>query len=104
MTCLNGFFHHPTTESLSEALLWADGGAVAAFMPSGEGVTAEQLPVAKSFYRHLSGGELSTLGAVVVATKRELVDNGTGSEDMIRTFNLLGDPALHLPYGSLHGG
>lgn len=97
MTCLSGFFHHPATEALSEALLWAEGGAVAAFMPSSEGVTGEQLPVALAFYRHLVDDRELTLGEAIQATKQELVESNTFSADMIRTFNLLGDPALRLP-------
>lgn len=98
MTCLTGFFHHPSTVSLSEALLWADGGAVAAFMPSSEGITTEQLPVAMGFYQHLVGGDHSTLGEATVAAKGDLVESGKTNADMIRTFNLLGDPGLRLPF------
>lgn len=97
MTCLSGFFHHPASEALSEALLWAAGGAVAAFMPSSEGVTGEQLPVALAFYRHLVSDPEPTLGEAIQAAKQELVESNTFSADMIRTFNLLGDPALRLP-------
>ncbi len=96
MTCLTGFFHHPSTESMSEALLWADGGAVAAFMPSSEGITSEQLPVALAFYDHLLSGQHPTLGEAIQAAKQELVQNRRTSDDMIRTFNLLGDPALDI--------
>lgn len=98
MTCLAGFFHHPSAESLSEALLWANGGAVAAFMPSSEGVTAEQLPLALSFYRHFAGGQHTTLGDAILAAKQELVEAGASTPDMIRTFNLLGDPALRIGF------
>lgn len=96
LTCLTGFFHHPTTQSLAEAFLWSEGGAVAAFMPSSEGVTHEQIPVAISFYDHLVGGQFATLGEAIQATKRDLAQ-ANSSADMIRTFNLLGDPALRLP-------
>lgn len=95
MTCLTGYFHHPVTLSLGEALLWSEGGAVAAFMPSSEGVTVEQLPVALSFYQHLLGGQHSTLGEAIRDTKRDLVQ-ANANPDMIHTFNLLGDPATRV--------
>ncbi|MCS6842794.1 MAG: C25 family cysteine peptidase [Caldilineales bacterium] len=98
MTCLTGYFHHPTTLSLSEALLWAEGGAAAAFMPSSEGVTVEQLPVALSFYQHLLSGRYTTLGEAIRDTKRDLVQANATNADMIHTFNLLGDPAMRLPF------
>lgn len=97
LTCLTGFFQHPTTQSLAEAFLWAEGGAVAAFMPSSEGITYEQTPVAINFYEHLLGGQFTTLGEAIQATKRDLAQAG-GNPDMIRTFNLLGDPALRNLY------
>lgn len=98
MTCLTGYFHHPSTLSLSEALLWAEGGAAAAFMPSSEGVTVEQLPVALSFYQHLLSGQYATLGEAIRDTKRDLVQANATNADMIHTFNLLGDPAMRLPF------
>jgi hypothetical protein len=97
LTCLTGFFHHPTTQSLAEAFLWGEGGAIAAFMPSSEGVTHEQIPVAISFYEHLVNGHHTTLGEAIQATKRDLAQTN-GNADMIRTFNLLGDPALRPPF------
>lgn len=98
MTCLSGFFHHPSEQSLSEALLWAEGGAVATVMPSSEGITPEQLPLTAAFYRQVAGGQAHSLGEAVLAAKREVIQAGSSSPDLVLTLNLLGDPALRLPW------
>lgn len=94
-TCLNGYFNHPQVDALAETLLWAeDGGVVAAVAPSGRSLTLQQLPIADVFYQKLLTGEANTLGEALQAAKMA----GAADpflHDVIHTFNLLGDPALH---------
>lgn len=93
-TCLNGYFNHPEVDALAETLLWAkDGGVVAAVAPSGRSLTSQQLPLAEVFYQALLTGEATTLGEALQIAKVAAADK-KNLEDVIHTFNLLGDPAL----------
>ncbi len=94
-TCLNGYFNHPEVDALAETLLWAeDGGVVAAVAPSGRSLTSQQLPLAEVFFQSLFNGEAKTLGEALLFSKIAGADN-SDLRDVIHTFNLLGDPALH---------
>lgn len=94
-TCLNGYFNHPQANALAETLLWAeDGGVVAAVAPSGRSLTLQQLPLADVFYDMLLSGQANTLGDALLEAKVAGSANASLS-DVIHTFNLLGDPALH---------
>lgn len=94
-TCLNGYFNHPEVNALAETLLWAeDGGVVASVAPSGRSLTSQQLPLAEGFFQSLFNGDAITLGDALYLSKV----NSSGDDnlhDVIHTFNLLGDPALH---------
>jgi hypothetical protein len=94
-TCLNGYFNHPEVDALAETLLWAeDGGVVAAVAPSGRSLTLQQTPLAEVFFQSLLSGEARTLGeALLISKTAGAVDQNL--RDVIHTFNLLGDPALH---------
>jgi hypothetical protein len=94
-TCLNGYFNHPEIDALAEALLWAeDGGVVAAVAPSGRSLTSQQQPLAEVFFQSLFNGDAATLGEAMLLSKTAGADTA-GLRDVIHTFNLLGDPALH---------
>jgi hypothetical protein len=93
-TCLNGFFHHPIATSLAEALLWhEDGGIVAAVVPSGRSLTSQQAPLAQAFYTALFSEDVTTLGEALMHAQANAPADVTPLE-VVRTFNLLGDPAL----------
>lgn len=94
-TCLNGFFHHPQATSLAEALLWQQGGGiVGAVVPSGRSLTSQQAPLAQAFYTALFSPNVSTLGEALQRAQETILPDGTTPLEVIRTFNLLGDPAL----------
>ncbi|HSH03073.1 MAG TPA: C25 family cysteine peptidase [Anaerolineae bacterium] len=94
-TCLNGYFNHPEVNALAETLLWEeDGGIVAAIAPSGRSFTVQQVPIADVFYQQLLTGEATTLGQALQTAKQQSANRDTQRE-VIHTFNLLGDPALH---------
>ncbi len=91
MTCLTGFFHHPTADSLGEVLLRApDKGIVAALVPTSESVTSQQEPLADAFYRELLTVEGATVGEAMMRAKQSMPDNGKAYRDVMETFNLLG--------------
>jgi hypothetical protein len=98
VTCLSGFFQHPSTLSLAEALLRnRDGGAVAALVPSSAALLPDQRFLAASLARalavDLTPGQ--TLGETILRAQAALPDT-PGVREILLTFNLLGDPALRL--------
>ncbi|MFQ5814250.1 MAG: C25 family cysteine peptidase, partial [Anaerolineae bacterium] len=97
MTCLDGYFHHPQADCLAEELLLAEGkGAVACLAPTSESLPSDQDVLAKALFEALFAGDAPTLGEAVMRAKRSLPDGGRGYEDLIKTYTLLGDPALRL--------
>ena len=101
LTCLSGFFEHPTTPSLGEILLRAEGGgAVAALVPSSAAVLSDQRLLAEGLARALAdrqGGRV-TLGDLVHQAQTGLGDQSPGVREVLLTFNLLGDPALTIAH------
>ncbi|MGH2536365.1 MAG: C25 family cysteine peptidase [Candidatus Promineifilaceae bacterium] len=93
-TCLNGYFNHPAVDALAESLLAAEkGGVVAAVAPSGRSLTSQQFPLAEEFFRLLLSGRAQTVGEALLGAKTAAAGDPF-LEDVIHTFNLLGDPAL----------
>jgi hypothetical protein len=96
MNCLNGYFHFPYLNALSEELLKADGkGAVAAFSPSGLSVNSAGYIFHRLLLEELVNGGHTRLGDAVLAAQSAYADSGALPE-MIAIYHLFGDPALHL--------
>ncbi|MEI2608186.1 MAG: C25 family cysteine peptidase [Candidatus Promineifilaceae bacterium] len=94
-TCLNGYFNHPDVNALAESLLIApNGGAVAAIAPSSRTTTFQQFQVANVFFTQLLSGEVTTIGEALQMAKQANAEN-ENAYDVIYSFSLLGDPALH---------
>jgi Peptidase family C25 len=99
MTCLNGYFHDAALDSLAEALLHADGGgAVAVWAPSGITGPSGQSVMNQELFRWVfserdSPGAPLRLGEAVVRAKAAV-----GDDDVRRTWILLGDPSMPLPF------
>lgn len=92
MTCLNGYFVDPQHDSLAEALLQSNGGAVAVWASSGDTVPSGQLQANQALYQQLFGTTAPpTLGDAVSQAKA-----ATSDLDVRQTWNLLGDPETHL--------
>ena len=92
MTCLNGFFQSPYTESLAEALLKAEnGGAVAVWTSSGLTDPYGQSLMNKAFFRLLFNGQGLTLGEAAAQAKA-----ATPDQDVRRSWILFGDPTTKL--------
>ncbi len=92
MTCLNGFFQDPYSESMAETFLKTpQGGAVAVWTSSGLTFPVEQTVMNKELVRVLFNGEGLTIGEAVKRAK-QAVSNG----DIRRTWILFGDPTLRL--------
>jgi hypothetical protein len=91
MTCFNGFFQDAWNDSLSEALLKSQGGAVAVWASTTLTEPEGQNAIDQEFYRQIFGPQRATLGDASRAAK--LV---TSDADVSRTWTLFGDPAMRL--------
>jgi FlaG/FlaF family flagellin (archaellin) len=91
MTCLNGIFQDAVNESLSEALLKSQGGAVAVWASSGFTEPAGQVTIDQEFYRLIFAAQPATLGDASRAAKAT-----TSDADVRRTWTLFGDPAMRI--------
>jgi hypothetical protein len=92
MTCSNGAFDHPYTESLAEALIKAGGGgAIAVWASSGFTGPSGQLPMNKELIKLLFNGEPMTFGEAISRAKAATFD-----QDVRKTWILFGDPATGL--------
>ena len=96
MNCLNGFFHHPSGQSLGEALLLdPSGGAVAYWGPTSLTSSLRQQLLARAFYATVfTAGEV-TLGEAIQEAQRK-VGADPENRDLIETWVLLGDPGIRL--------
>jgi len=94
MNCWNGFFQHPLTPSLGEALLLApDRGAIAYFGPSAVTTTIGQQALAEELAARLFAAPRTRLGEAILAAERALAGDPAVA-DVLATWTLLGDPAL----------
>jgi len=90
--CLSGYFVHPEVESLAEVWLRSpEGGAVAFVGPTGETYLSQQEPFAQAFYQEVQAG--GTIGEALLAAWQT---SGSEVQDVVRSYLLLGDPALRL--------
>ncbi|MEZ4656618.1 MAG: C25 family cysteine peptidase [Caldilineaceae bacterium] len=101
MACFEGFFHEPPTgsRSLSESyLLNPNGGAVASWSPTGFGVATGHDYLEQGLFLAVFQNGVKQLGTAMTAGKEHLYYTAPAHkyDDLIDTFNLLGDPALHI--------
>ena len=98
MTCLTGAFQNTsaTGTTMDERLLVkrSNGGAIAVWGPSGQGVAHGHDALQRGFYRELwKSPPMSTqLGQLTMAGYTELFVNGGCCMDALQTFVLMGDP------------
>ncbi|MEM7029471.1 MAG: C25 family cysteine peptidase [Chloroflexota bacterium] len=96
MTCYTGYFHHPEFPTLDESLLVnPNGGAVAVWGSSGEGVATGHHIMQAKVYSEIMTHRQTSLGAITVAAKVALHDSKFHL-DLIDTYHFFGDPALKL--------
>jgi hypothetical protein len=92
MTCLNGYFIEPKTQSLAEALLRAPhGGAFAVWASSGLTTPGDQIRANEELFRQLGATDVPRLGDAMVRAKSVIQDL-----DVRRTWILFGDPLARL--------
>jgi hypothetical protein len=96
MDCLNGFFHQPTLNALAEELVKADGkGAIGALAPSSLSVHWAARIYYEAVVRELTSGRHQRLGDALLAAQAAYLESGARPE-LLRTYQLLADPALGL--------
>jgi hypothetical protein len=92
MTCLNGYFQAPNSDTLAEALLKASGGgAIAVWTSSGMTEPDKQAVMNKELIKLLFGRESITLGEATARAKASVSD-----QDIRKTWILFGDPSTRL--------
>ncbi len=104
MTCWTGSFHAPDS-TLPQALdvelvRAANGGAIAAFSPTGLGVASGHDLLHRGFLDAMFGSDLTRMGQAAVAAKLDLYTNSGQNLDLLDTFAVLGDPALRIGRGA----
>lgn len=102
MTCFTASFEDPFRRSLGEELVVAPNkGAVAVFGASGVGWLYNDYYLVREFIDALLQAESDTrLGEVVAEAKTRYLSAYPGSLNysMVSQYNLLGDPALRMPF------
>lgn len=99
MTCFTSSFHNPAYSAIDEMLVRApNGGAVAAWGPTGLGVSTGHSQLADGFLESALSDGQTDLGIAALSGKLSVAANSPFALDLIDTFTLLGDPAtvLHL--------
>ncbi len=93
MTCFTGAFQRPEPTLDEQLVTLPDGGAIAAWGPTGLGASSGHNSLADGFFRAVFGDTVTTVGEATLAGKLAL-DAGGQNLDLLDTFVLLGDPAL----------
>ena len=92
VTCLNGYFQDPVSDSLAESLMKAErGGAVAVWASSGFIEAGPQAVMARQMFQLIFTGDSMSVGEMVNRAKASVSDN-----DVRRTYMLFGDPSMKL--------
>ncbi len=95
ITCSAGRFEIPGSDCLSEALVLSpEGGAIAAWSPTGYSYHDEAFILDNAFAEVLGTGSNQLLGDVIQAAFAKSAGKPIGY--MPRLYNLLGDPALRI--------
>ena len=96
MNCLNGYFHFPFMNSLSEELVKAEGkGAIAAFSPTSESYDDAAHLFHSAVVQRLESRAYTRLGDLILDAQADYTDSGAFPE-LLAFYHLFGDPALDI--------
>ena len=96
MTCSNGYFVSPYSNSLVERLVLADArGAIAAFSPSGLSLDGPAHVFHRAVVSELEWGGHTRLGDLVLDAQATYAASGAFPE-LLAFYNLFGDPGLQI--------
>jgi len=94
MTCFTGMYHLRTGTGLDERLVrQPNSGAVAVWGSTSLGVANGHDELANGFLQALFVQRQPMIGAAALAGKARLAGSQVSGQDLLDTFNLLGDPA-----------
>lgn len=102
MTCAEGYFVWPSPaggdlSGLGESLVrHGSGGAIASWSPAGYGLSGGHALLDDSLFEHLFNQQHVQLGYLTSQAKFDLYAITSAYNDLIETYTLFGDPALHL--------
>jgi hypothetical protein len=93
LTCLNGFFHNLSANSLAESLVFLENkGAVAAWASTGLTTPDVQEVMGQRFYQQVGLGNITRLGDLIKDAKTQI----PGGMDVRLSWALIGDPMLKM--------
>jgi hypothetical protein len=98
MTCSSGAIDYPTAPlsiSISEDFLRSPGGAIACYVPTGEGMPSHHRRLAAWLMDGIYNEQIRSVGAVTTFAGWRFILEDRGG-DLIEHFVLLGDPAMPL--------
>jgi len=102
MTCFTGSFHSPSLSTLDEAFLrHPSGGAAAVWGSSGLGISTGHRALAQGFTQSVWRDGGATLGEAALIGKINLLASSQNYLDLIDTYVLFGDPAMHVQIESI---
>ncbi|MCP4104227.1 MAG: hypothetical protein GY749_01605 [Desulfobacteraceae bacterium] len=98
LNCMSGYFCRPTFYSLAEEFIIAeDKGAVACFAPSAFGDSFNMRVLDNEIFSAIFDRDNIIIGSAILQSKVGAYA-GWASEDLMKMFNLTGDPATKLKY------
>lgn len=96
MNCLNGYFHFPYFDALSEKLLkLEDRGAIAVIAPSGLSLNDPANRLHQALLQEIVHGSYARLGDALLAAQSVYLTTGAYPE-LLSVYHLFGDPAMRL--------
>jgi hypothetical protein len=93
LTCLTGFFAHPTLASLSETMLLHETGPVLIVSATSLTLSSSQAPFGINLINELQNPETIRIGDAVNNAKAALDVSILSLREINDTFGLLGDPS-----------
>ena len=93
LTCLTGFFAHPTATSISEQLLLHPEGPVLLVAATSLTLSSSQEPFGVSFLQELQNPETTRIGDAFLRAKHSLDVTRSLLQEVSDTFGLFGDPS-----------
>lgn len=96
LTCLTGFFAHPTATSISEQMLLHPGGPVLLVAATSLTLSSSQEPFGASFLQELQDPRVVRIGDAFLRAKQSLDITNPLLQEVSDTFGLLGDPSTRI--------